>query len=34
MTELEALEYFIGMIGGGIVVGIVWTLFFNFLGIE
>jgi len=34
MTEAQAVEYFVNMTGAGMIIGIVWTLFFNFLGIE
>jgi len=33
MEISEALQFFVQMMGGGMLVGLVWTLFFNFSGI-
>jgi len=33
MTDIEILQFFAQMFGGGLLVGLVWTLFFNFSGI-
>lgn len=33
MEPIEILQFFAQMFGGGILVGLVWTLFFNFSGV-